>query len=70
MFRRKARRKDKEVNEIAAAHRLRSIGETYKVEEADPDEITKRIRNMTFGSTASRVAATRNAGETSLISAV
>lgn len=58
LFRRNDRR-DKERSESAAASRIRSIGTINAHKDSDPEEVNRRLRNMTYGSTDSRVAAVR-----------
>jgi len=52
-------KKDRERNELTAANRIRSIGGIQTHEGADPDEVNRRLRNMSYGSTNSQVAAVR-----------
>lgn len=59
MFFRKNDRKDRERHEQAAASRIRSIGGINTHENSDADEVNRRLRNMTYGSTDNRVAAVR-----------
>ncbi|NND02845.1 MAG: hypothetical protein HKN91_08660 [Acidimicrobiia bacterium] len=58
IFRRRDR-KDRERNELSAANRIRNIGSINTYEDADPAEVDRRLRNMTYGSTNSGVAAVR-----------
>lgn len=58
LFRRKDR-KDKERSELAVASRIRSIGTINTHRDSDPEEVNRRLRNMTYGSTDSRIAAVR-----------
>jgi hypothetical protein len=53
-------RRDRERSEIAAASRIRDLSarETH-LENADPEEVNRRLRNMSYGSTHSRVTAGR-----------
>jgi len=54
-------RKDQERSELAAANRIRSIGLTAThTADTDPEEVARRLRNMSFGSTHNRVTATRD----------
>ncbi len=52
-------RKDRERNELTAANRIRSIGDIQPYQNSDPEEVNRRLRNMSYGSTASRVTAVR-----------
>lgn len=52
-------RKDRERNELSAANRIRSIGGIQTHENSDPEEVNRRLRNMTYGSTNSQIAAVR-----------
>jgi len=60
MLFRRSNKQDRERHELAAASRIRSIGTMTTVADADPEEVNRRLRNMTYGSTDSRVAATRD----------
>lgn len=62
-FRRSTSKQDRERHEMAAASRIRSLGAKTTFEDADPDEVTRRLRNMTYGSTDSRISATRKGYE-------
>ena len=56
----KKNRKDQERSELAAANRLRSIGLTVTHhDDTDPEEVNRRLRNMSYGSTHNRVTAGR-----------
>lgn len=59
MLFRKNDRKDKERHELAAASRIRSIGGLDTHKNSNPEEVNRRLRNMSYGSTDSRVAAIR-----------
>ena len=59
MFFNRRDRKDRERNEISVANRIRSIGTIETHTDSDPDEVDRRLRNMTYGSTDNRVAAVR-----------
>lgn len=52
-------RKDQERHELAAANRLRSLGTVNTYQDADPEEVNRRLRNMSYGSRNSRIAAVR-----------
>jgi hypothetical protein len=52
-------RKDRDRNELSAASRIRSIGNIQTYQDVDPAEVDRRLRNMSYGSTDSRVAAVR-----------
>ena len=53
-------RKDKERSELAAANRIRSIGlMTTHYDDTDPEEVNRRLRNMSYGSTHNRITAGR-----------
>lgn len=62
-FRRSTSKQDKLRHEQAAASRIRSLGTQATFVDADPDEVNKRLRNMTYGSTDSRISATREGYE-------
>ena len=59
MFFNKRDRRDRERNEISAANRIRSIGTIQTHQDSDPAEVQERLRNMSYGSTNSQVAAVR-----------
>ncbi len=52
-------RQDKMRNEIAVAGRIRSLGMANELEDADPEAVQRRLRNMNYGSTNHQIAATR-----------
>ena len=56
----KRNRKDQERSELIAANRIRSIGliDTHHA-DTDPEEVNRRLRNMSYGSTHNRVTAGR-----------
>ena len=58
IFSRKDRR-DRERNELSAASRIRNIGGIQTHENSDPEEVNRRLRNMTYGHTNNQVAAVR-----------
>lgn len=60
---RRTTKQDRERHELAAASRIRSLGAKTTFVNADPEEVNKRLRNMTYGSTASRISATRKGYE-------
>jgi len=60
---RRTTKQDRERHELAAASRIRSLGAKTTFVDADPEEVTRRIRNMTYGSTDSRISATRKGYE-------
>ncbi|MCP3976002.1 MAG: hypothetical protein GY720_16095 [bacterium] len=57
-FRRNNKR-DKERSEMAAANRIRNLGGRSTYVDVDPEEVNRRLRNLTYGSTDSRISATR-----------
>ena len=61
-FRRDSKQ-DRERHEMAAANRIRNLGGRSTFVDADPEEVNRRLRNMTYGSTNSRISATRKGYE-------
>lgn len=59
MFFNRRDRKDRERNEISAANRIRSIGTLETHTDSDPEEVARRLRNMSYGSTNNQIAAVR-----------
>ncbi len=57
-FRRNNKR-DRERSEMAAANRIRNLGGRSTYVDVDPEEVNRRLRNLTYGSTDSRISATR-----------
>ena len=52
-------RQDKLRNESAAASRIRSLGTENTLEGADPEEVARRLRNLSYGTTNHSVLAAR-----------
>ena len=52
-------RQDKIRNENAAASRIRSLGTENTLEGADPEEVARRLRNLSYGTTNHKVLAAR-----------
>ena len=52
-------RQDQIRNESVVASRIRSLGTENTLEGADPEEVTRRLRNLNYGSTSHKVLAAR-----------
>lgn len=52
-------RQDKMRNESVAADRIRNLGTGSTLKDADPEEVTRRLRNLNYGSTSHKVLAAR-----------
>ncbi len=52
-------RQDQMRNENVAASRIRSLGNENTLEDADPEEVARRLRNLNYGSTSHKVLAAR-----------
>ena len=52
-------RQDKIRNENLAASRIRSLGTESTLRNTDPEEVDRRLRNLSYGSTSHKVLASR-----------
>ena len=57
-------RRDHTESEAIGREILRRIGRSRPYADADADEVEKRLRNMTYGATHSRISALRREGAT------
>ncbi len=64
-----SRRRHRDKNEVASPELVRSIGTMNVYENADPDEVVGRLRNMSYGATHSRVTKLRSEQEAAPIHA-
>ena len=55
----KSDRQDKIRNENLAASRIRDLSSESRLVDADPEEVTRRLRNLNYGSTSHRVLVAR-----------